>query len=147
MTHSANTTDELNKIMVDSLFQIKKLIDKDTEQQVDLLSTVKVFLLGVISTAVDLVEIENPGSAAFIYADVEAAAKAGGLRSIKEMQDDTGSMHYSVSNIASDDPVTAMNYLGQELSTALFKAIHELPLPLRKPEMMLRGIFIIISTL
>ncbi len=107
----------------------------------------KVFLLGVISTVVDLVEIENPGSAPFIYADVEAAAKAGGLRSIKEMQDVTGSMHYSVSNIASDDPVTAMNYLGQELSTALFKGIHELPLPLRKPEMMLRGVEALLANL
>lgn len=147
MTQSTNTTDELNKIMADSLFQLKKLVNEDTEQEIDLLSTVKIFLLGVISTAVDLVNIENPGSAPFIYADVEAAAKAGGLRSIKEMQDVTRSMHYSVSNISSDDPVTAMNYLGQELSTALFKGIHEIPLPLRKPEMMLRGIEALLANL
>jgi len=147
MTQSANTTDELNKIMADSLFQIKKLTDKDHEQKLDLLSMVKVFLLGVISTAVDLVEIESPGSAPFIYADVEAAARAGGLRSIKKMQDVTRSVHYCVSNIGANDPVTAMNYLGQELSTALFKGIHELPLPLRKPEMMLRGVEALLANL
>lgn len=147
MTQSTNTMDELNKIMAGSLFQLKKLIENDPEQKLDLLSAVKVFLLGVISTAVDLLEIENPGSAPLIYADVEAAAKAGGLRSIKKMQDVTGSVHYSVSNIDADDPVTAMNYLGQELSTALFKGIHELPLPLRKSEMMLRGVEALLANL
>ena len=35
---------------------------------------------------------------------------------------------------------TAMNYLGQELSTVLFKGMHELSTPLRKPEMWLRGV-------
>lgn len=33
-----------------------------------------------------------------------------------------------------------MNYVGQELGTALFKSINALPMPLRKPEMFLRGI-------
>lgn len=146
MTQTTKTTNELNKIMADSLFQIKKLIDNDSDSN-DLLTTVKVFLLGVISTAIDLVEIELPGSAPFIYADVEAAAKSGGLRSIKEIQSQNGSVHYSVSNIDSDDAVTAMNYLGQELSTALFKGIHELPMPLRKPEMFLRGIEALLANL
>lgn len=147
MTKSTDTTSELNKIMADSLLQLKKLIGNDSKNNHDFLSIVKVFLLGVVSTAVDLVETEHPGSAPFIYADVEAAAKAGGLRSIKKMQDVTGSMHYSVSNIDPDDPVMAMNYLGQELSTALFKSIHELPLPLRKPEMFLRGIEVLLANL
>lgn len=147
MTQSTNTTDELNKIMADSLFQLKRLIDHDPDQEFDLLSIVKVFLLGVVSTAVDLVEMEHPESAPLIYADVEAAAKAGGLRSIKKMQSQNGSMQYSVSNIDANDAVTAMNYLGQELSTALFKGIHELPLPLRKPEMFLRGIEALLANL
>ncbi len=33
-----------------------------------------------------------------------------------------------------------MNYIGQALSTTLFKSIHELPQSLRKPEMLLRGV-------
>ncbi len=40
-----------------------------------------------------------------------------------------------------------MNYLGQELGTALFKHIHELPAPLRKPEMLLRGVEALLANL
>jgi hypothetical protein len=64
----------------------------------------------------------------------------GGLRAIKKQQLDQGSKNYSVSNIDSDDITTAMNYVGQELSTTLSKVIHELPLPLRSLEVFLRGI-------
>ncbi len=88
-----------------------------------------------------------PGSASFIYADVEAVAKSGGLRAIKKIQSTNGSINYSVSNIKDDDESTAMNYLGQELSTTLFKAIHELPMPLRKPEMFLRGVEALLANL
>jgi hypothetical protein len=54
---------------------------------------------------------------------------------------------YSVSNIEPDDMTTAMNYLGQELSTAFFKGLHELPMSLRKPEMLLRGIEALLTNL
>jgi len=63
------------------------------------------------------------------------------------MQSNNGLVNYSVSNIESDDDVTAMNYLGQELGTALFKGLHELPLPLRKPEMLLRGVEALLANL
>lgn len=147
MTQSTDTLNELNQIMTNSLFQLTKLINQRPSENIDLLSTVKIFLLGVISTAVDLLEIEHPGSAPFIYAEVEAAAKAGGLRAIKTMQEETGATHYSVSNIDPDDMTTVMNYLGQQLSTALFKGIHELPLPLRKPEMFLRSVEVLLANL
>ena len=147
MIETINTPDELSQVMADALFQLKKIVDNDSTKKHDILSIVKVFLLGVLSTAVDLVEISAPGSAPFIYADVEAAAKLGGLRAIKKLQSENGSMQYSVSNIDEQDAVTAMNYLGQELSTALFKGIHELPMPLRKPEMFLRGIEALLANL
>lgn len=140
-------TDELNKVMANALFQLKTLVDSDTRNKSDLLSIVNTFLLGVISTAVDLVEINLPESAPFIYADVEAAAKLGGLRAIKNMQSAKGSIQYSVSNIEPDDMTTAMNYLGHELSTALFKGLHELPMALRKPEMLLRGVEALLTNL
>ena len=140
MTESTRVADELSKIMVNSLLQLKKLVDNESDGGIDLLSTINLFLLGVISTAVDLAQIELPGSAPLIYAEVEAAAKSGGLRSIKKMQNITGSTHYSVSNIDPDDAMAAMDYVGQALSTALFKGLHELPLPLRKPDVMLRAI-------
>jgi len=147
MTKSTDPTNELNKIMTDSLFQLKKPINDDTSKKYDLLSIVKVFLLGVVSTAADLVELEQPGSAPFIYADVEAAAKAGGLRSIKKLEKEAGSINYSVSDIDPDDMPMGMNYLGQQLTTALFKGLHELPVPLRKPEMMLRGVEVLLANL
>jgi len=130
-------TDKINQVMINSLFELKKLVHDNKN---DLISVVSIFLLGVISTAVDLVELEIPGSASLIYADVEAAAKHQGIEVIQNSQQQNGSMAYSVSNIEVDDMTTAMNYLGQELSTTLFKALHELPMPLRKPEMLLRGV-------
>lgn len=143
---STNTQEELNRIMADSLFQLKRLVDNDPSQKVDLISVVKLFLLGVISTSVDLVSINVPEGVPYIYAEIEAIAKAGGLRNIKEFQSKHG-LNYSVSNIAPDDASTAMNYLGQQLSTALFKGIHELPLKLRKPEMLLRGVEALLANL
>ncbi len=140
MKKNSEKMNELNQVIVDALLQLKKLVNSDSSQTPDFLSVAKMFLLGVISTSVDLVEITVPGSAPFIYADIEAAAKSGGLRAIKDMQSAKGAISYSVSNIDPDDMTTAMNYLGQELSTALFKGIHELPMSLRKPEMFLRGI-------
>jgi hypothetical protein len=147
VSKSNDITNELNLVMTNALFQLKKLVDRDIAQMPDFLSIVKTFLLGIVSTAVDLTEINLPGSAPFIYADVEAAAKLGGLRAIKNMQSAKGTVQYSVSNIALDDMTTAMNYLGQELSTALFKGLHELPLSLRKPEMLLRGVEALLTNL
>lgn len=146
MTKSKNTQEELNRIMADSLLQLKKLVDNDLDKKTDLISVTKLFLLGVISTAVDLISIESPEGVPYIYAEIEAIAKAQGLRNIREFQSKHG-LHYSVSNIAPDDMGMAMNYLGQQLSTALFKGIHELPLPLRKPETLLRGVESLLANL
>ena len=62
------------------------------------------------------------------------------LRAIREHQIKNGSSHYSVANIAPDDLEMAMNYVGQELGVTLFKVVHEIPLPLRGKEILLRGI-------
>lgn len=140
MQKNNDITNELNQTMTEALLQLKQLINQDTSKQYDLLSIVKVFLLGVLSTAVDLTEVHLPGSAPLLYADIEAAAKLGGLRAISKWSSDHGSAHYSVSNIAEDDKITAMNYLGQRLSKTLFKGLYELPIPLRNEEMLLRGI-------
>src|SRR5437762_10789812 len=115
MPKSKEITRELNQVMLNAMLELKKLVDYDLSQKHDFLSVINTFLLGVVSSAVDLVELNLPGSAPFIYADVEAAAKLGGLRSIKNMQSANGAIKYSVSNIDPDDMTTAMNYLGQEL--------------------------------
>ncbi len=147
MTSTKEITDEISQEMTRALLKLHKLTERDQSDEVDFTKVVKVFLLGVISTAIDLAELDLPGSALLIYADIEAAAKEGGLRKIKKMQDETGSLHYSVSNVDEDDPATAMNYLGQQLSTTLYKSLHELPLPLRKPEMLLRAVEALLTNL
>jgi hypothetical protein len=138
---------EITQVMLTSLLQLQKLINRDSSKKYDFLSVVKTFLLGVVSTSVDLVEVNSPGSAPSIYADIEAAAKLGGLGAIKKMQSSNGGMYYSVSNIEPDDVSTAMNYLGQEMSAALFKGIHELPMSLRTSEMFLRGVEALLANL
>ena len=140
-------TDELNQVMTSALFQLQKIIDKNLAKKHNFLSIVKTFLNGIMSTTADLVNHPFPGSAQILYADIEAAAKMGGLRAIKKQQLEQGAIDYSVSNIKSDDMTTAMNYVGQELSTTLFKVIHELPLPLRSLEMLLRGIEALLTNL
>ncbi len=54
-------------------------------------------------------------------------------------------LRYSVSQIADDDMEAAMNYIGQELGSALSKAVNELPMPLRQQETHLRGIEALLS--
>jgi hypothetical protein len=133
--------------MSNSLFELKEAIVDDLDNNHDLISIVQVFLLGVMSTSVDLVEINHTGSAPIIYADVEAAAKEGGMRSIEKMKKETGSTTYSVSKISPDDMTAAMNYLGDKLSSTLFKGLYELPMPLRKTETMLRAIEALLANL
>lgn len=145
MSKDNQITSELNQAMTNALLQLQKLVHSDLSQRHDFLSIVNTFLLGVVSTTVDLVEISLPGSAPFIYADVEAAAKLGGLHAIAQWSINQGSTNYSVSNIAEDDMTTAMNYLGQQLSTTLFKGLHELPMPLRNEEMLLRSIEVLLA--
>jgi hypothetical protein len=147
MSNINEISNELDLVMKNALFQLQKLINNDTSRSHDFLSIVQIFLLGVISTAVDLTEVNMPGSTPLLYADIEAAAKLGGLRAISKWLADYGSANYSISNIAEDDMITAMNYLGQQLSTTLFKGLHELPMPLRNDEMLLRSIEVLLANL
>jgi len=57
MTENANITEELQTVMADALQHQQKLVTNDQSKTCDLVSVVKMFLLGVISTAVDLVEV------------------------------------------------------------------------------------------
>lgn len=148
MTKNKAIMDELQQVMTQALVEMKRLTDADLTQSADFLSLVNLFLLGVISTAADLASLNFPGAAPLIYAEVEAAAKNGGLHAIQKIQSENGSRHYSVSSIAPNDMETAMNYLGQSLSTALYKGLYELPMPLRlKPEVLLRAVETLLTNL
>lgn len=49
--------------------------------------------------------------------------------------------------MAPDDYPSGMNYIGQALSTTLFKSIHELPKPMQNAEMLLRGVECLLGNL
>lgn len=136
MKKAKKDPNKLTETMISVLMPLQELCNEDHD-----LSEISVFLIGVISTCADLMELKHPGVATqYIYTEIEAAMKLGGLRSIRDHQIKNGSSHYSVANIAPDDLETAMNYVGQELGITLFKVIHEIPLPLRGKEILLRGI-------
>jgi hypothetical protein len=81
---------ELNKVMTHALLQIKKLTTAENANQPDFLSIVKTFLLGIFSTTIDLVGLHHPNAASFLYADIEAAAKLGGIREITKWSSSHG---------------------------------------------------------
>ena len=97
------------------------------------------FILGLLYVAANLGESVTPGTGGHIYALLEKGVKEKGLEFIRNKQIELGGRAYSVSDLAPDDFEGAMNYLGNELSVSLFKHIHDLPLPLRTPEMPLRA--------
>lgn len=122
--------------IMQALLELKQLSGKDNG-----LSNIIMFLITIISTTADLMELEYPGVAtSYIYSEIEAAMKIGGLQGIRDFQIKHGSTNYSISNIGENDMEMAMNYVGQELGVTLFKVVHEIPLPLRGKEILLRGI-------
>lgn len=145
MPESDSITRNLNTLILNTLMELKQLTDKDLSAQDNYMTIVSTFLSGVVSTAVDMVELTHPNSSPFLYADIEASAKAGGIRAISKTQSHNGTVTYSISNIDPQDMSTAMNYVGQALGLTLFKTINELPLPLRSPEMLLRGIEVLLA--
>lgn len=142
---NADTLAQLNETMMRALLELKALTELETSRPQDLFKFVKTFLLGVISTSIDLVEVQQPGLSTALYAEVEAIAKMGGLRAIADFQNKYSERSYSVSQIADDDMEGAMNYIGQELGSTLSKTVNELPMPLRQPETHLRGIEALLS--
>lgn len=122
--------------IMQALLELKQLSGKDNG-----LSNIIMFLITIISTTADLMELEYPGVVtSYIYTEIEAAMKIGGLRAVRDFQIKHGSINYSVSDIGENDMEKAMNYVGQELGVTLFKVVHEIPLPLRGKEILLRGI-------
>ena len=67
---------KLAETMVSVLMPLQKLCNEDHD-----LSDISVFLIGIISTCADLMELKYPGVATqYIYTEIEAAMKLGGLR-------------------------------------------------------------------
>lgn len=140
-------TSELQSVMTEAMLKMQALCDAGDSGKSSFLSIVKLFVMGVISTAADLAEVSTPGSAPFLYADIEAVAKNGGMRAIQERQLKSDAPGYSVSQIKPGDDTMAMNYLGHHLSADLFKRLHELPEQMRSQEMLLRAVEALLTNL
>ncbi|TXG76762.1 hypothetical protein E6Q11_04130 [Candidatus Dojkabacteria bacterium] len=136
--------DELRATMTGALRKMQKLCEVE---KVHFLPLTKIFLQSVISTAADLAEATEPNTGTVLYADVEAFAKHGGISFIEELQRKFGGLEYSVSDIEPGDVAMAMNYLGQQLSTDLFKHLNELPESMRNHEMLLRAVEALLTNL
>ena len=140
------TMEELQQILNQALLKMRDLVSMDAMDPSELVPQISLFLLSVISNAAELVELAIPGCGAYLYAEIEAGAKIGGVGEIaKAIQD--GSPHYSVSGMDEDDLPAAMNYVGQQLLMTLTKVMHELPKPLRIDEIQLRGIEALLANL
>lgn len=135
--------EEQRQIMTEALLKMNKLSQSRPIENSYYLSLTKMFIVGILSTAADLAELRAEGSASWLYSEIEAAARIGGIQGIKN----AGGNKYSLSDIEPDDFPNAMNYIGQNLATTLFKSIHELPQPLRTPEMLLRGVEALLANL
>ena len=69
--------------MTDALLQMSALADAHVTQSPHFLDMTKLFLISVMSTAADIAETTSEGSAPWLYAEMEAAAKHGGLETIR----------------------------------------------------------------
>jgi hypothetical protein len=139
--------EELKITLAESLFKLKALVDLDPSKSYDLLSIARTFLTGIIVTTADILEINRPGTGPILYADIENMAKNGRFLGIADAIEKIGSPQYSISDIGENDFENGMNYIGQKLSQTLVTCIHELPMPLRSPEMFLRGIEALLANL
>ena len=139
MAEYEQKVENIQTILTESLHSLMALCregEMDDEKSLFLVSN---FLKAVISTAAGLMEVQITGGSGFLYAEVEKDAKAAGAASIHSFGGKL-SETMSLSEIEDHDLPSAMNYLGQQLSTTLFKGILELPASLQGLEVMLRAI-------
>lgn len=117
--HDEALFEEQKQIMTDALLKMSKLSESKSKTSPQYLEMTKMFLIGIMSTAADLAEVQSQGASHWLYAEMEAAARNRGLEGIVN----AGGASYSLSDINENDLPMAMNYIGQNLSTALFKSI------------------------
>jgi|TARA_R110002167_G_scaffold184717_1_gene385180 hypothetical protein len=139
--------EKFQEITLDSHKKILDLLQGQKMGAGEINPLIATSIVGLVSTLADLAEIENEGSATYLFKEVEAGIKEGGISKIKQIQDEKGSAQYSISDLEPHDLAGGMNYVGGRLSVTLAEAIHELPLPMRKPEMFLRAIEALLANL
>lgn len=137
--------EDLQSIATHALTQMYELYNLKKLDQDEIINIITGFVSTISSTAADMAEIISPGSGVYVYADLEALAKKGGIKSIMKNMMESGSPQYSLSDMEDDDLESAMNYIGQSLLVSMTKSTHELPKTLRTSEVQLRGIESLLS--
>jgi len=105
----------------------------------------KILLLGIVSSAIEIENVLDPSSAAKLWSFMETSAKQKGVDHVVELLHSERS--YSVSEIANHDVPSGMNYLGQKLYLSLYKHLLDLPEPLQTSEMLLRAVETLLTNL
>lgn len=93
--------DELKIIMTDALLKMGALAQNDTTGNTDFLGAIRIFLIGIINTAAGIGETITESAAPWLYAEIETAAKNGGIDTIQKTT--SSKNQYSISDIAPDD--------------------------------------------
>jgi hypothetical protein len=99
--------DELKIIMTDALLQMSRLAESAVTRNADFLGMTQIFLISIMSTAAEIAETVSEGSATWLYAEIETAAKHGGIDAIRKAT--TSKNQYSIADMAPDDFPSAMN--------------------------------------
>lgn len=147
MPQDTHLIDEFKTLMESALFQLQELTKHDHPQRIDFVQLVNIFLQSIISASVDLLGSSYPESAPYLYSEIEAIARSGGLLAIQKRHSKGDHLMDSVSHVDPGDQFGAINYLGQHLSIALFKGIYELPPAHRNEEMLLKGVEALLTNL
>ncbi len=137
---------ELQFEVLARLGELTNLLDADEKSNINIVSMMAMVLACCVSTVADLLELTHEGTSTALYKETEAILKQGGIRNIRKKQT-AGAAQYSISEIKDNDFENGMNYLGQELATTLFSAIHELPHTMQNPEMLLRAVEALLANL
>jgi hypothetical protein len=129
--------EEAHKALKTATFAIQDYINPYRKSDLHL-TKLKLILMAVVSSTVQIAEANGDNCTEYLWSEIENMAKEGGLNCVAEKIKE--GRVYSISDMAADDVGSGMNYLGQHMATSLYKHIHDLPVPQRKPEMYLRGI-------
>jgi len=105
----------------------------------------KILLLGIVSSAIEIENVQDSSSAAKLWSFMETSAKQKGVDHVAELLHSERS--YSVSEIEDHDVPSGMNYLGQKLCLSLYKHLQDLPETLQTSEMLLRAVETLLTNL
>jgi hypothetical protein len=136
--------ERLHKALKDATWAIQDYIE-EYRNEVDYSSRLTFILFSVISSIIEIAEARGDCPSEYIWSEMEKMTKEGGLTAVAEKI--KGNRSYSISEIDPQDVGSGMNYLGQQVSVALHKHIHDLPVQQRKPEMFLRALETVFANL